>query len=81
MSRVTISSSIPLDKWELCNENHWKWQDLILMGIQAKLNMPNLLDRQKELEKTNEEIAEKLRKYALRVYELEEEIKNVRISK
>lgn len=79
--RVTISSSIPLDKWELATQNNWKWQDLILMGIQAKQNMPNLLERQREIERVNEEMAEKLRKYALRVYELEEEMKNVRISK
>jgi len=70
-----------LDKWEMATQNNWKWQDLILMGIQAKQNMPNLLDRQKEIERTNEEMAEKLRKYALRVYELEEEMKNVRITK
>ncbi len=76
MARVTITSSIPLGQWEEAQSMGWKWQELIREGIQAKKNFPKVLERQRELETTNEQLLNKIQDLAQRLYAMEEH-KNV----
>jgi hypothetical protein len=72
--RVTISSSIPIELWQEAQSNHWKWQDLIIRGIQHRKEMPKVLERMRELEENNEKISKKLFFYVEKYRELEQNI-------
>lgn len=57
---TTISTTIPWTVVEKIKNNRWKYNDLIMMGIQQKTQMNPLVERLKELENNNSSLQKKL---------------------
>ncbi len=75
---VTISTTVPMAVFEeVRNKEHWHWNELIYMGIQAKKSFPNVLDRQNDSETEIKRLSEKLQKLALERFQLMERIEKL----
>jgi hypothetical protein len=73
-----ISILIPFELYKEAKiDNNWSWLEIIVMGLQAKKNMPNVLTRQKEIEEQNNQIINKIKKLALEKFELLERIQKL----
>lgn len=69
--KVKITSSVPVHIWEEIQENAWKYNELIIMGVQAKKQNPQILQRLADLEEDGKKAMEKIRSLAIRNSELE----------
>lgn len=61
--RKQISLWIPEDLIKFVRERHFQYQEIFFLGVQAKLNNPNLMKRINELEEENKVIQAKLIKH------------------
>lgn len=55
--------------------NGWSPKEVFRLGIMAKKNNPQLINRIRELEETNKKMSDNLQKAFKRLYELEGEVK------
>jgi len=55
--------------------NGWTPKEVFRLGIMAKKDNPQLINRIRELEETNKKMSDKLQKAFKRLYELEGEVK------
>lgn len=72
--RVALSTAIPYEQWNEAIANNWKWNDLILTGIQAKKGMEKILNRISSLEEDSIKATQKIRDLAMKNNELNAEI-------
>ena len=74
MGKTTVSTTVPIEIYNLVKEKKLRWNELILAGLEMKSRAENnvtLLERLKETEDNNLKMAEKLRTLSLRIYDLE----------
>ena len=55
------------------DEMHWKYNELIRLGVLAKKNNPQMLVRLREVEDDRDKLMNKIRQLGLRIMELEQE--------
>jgi len=60
------------------HENGWTPKEIMRLGVLAREGQPQMNERIRELERNNSMLQEKLQKYAVRVIELEEELKRLK---
>lgn len=77
MKNTTITTTIPMDVYEEVKKEHWRWNELIFMGIQAKRSFPNVLDRQNSAESDIARLSEKVQKLARDKFELMERLEKL----
>lgn len=65
--RVQITTSIPYEWYKKIKANVWKYNELVGLGITAKENNPQILERIKELERGNKKLQSKLTQFAGRL--------------
>lgn len=68
---TTITTTLTVEEKEFIASKKWKYNELIRLGIYAKENNPQILARVKEIEETNERLANKIQSYAKRLFEIE----------
>jgi len=71
MSNITTSTTIRREIYDRIKKEGWKVSELVRLGVCAKEQNPQLIQRIKELEAENSKISAKLQTYAKRLFELE----------
>lgn len=72
MKNVPISTTIPIDRYEECKKNKWAFNELLLIGIEAKKNMPAMTDRLAKLEKAHTDSLNRIARLQNKVWALEQ---------
>ena len=68
MNNITTSTTISHEAWQQIKLNKWRVNELIMLGISAKMNNPQLIDRIKELEAGNDRLQKRLTSLYNEVY-------------
>jgi hypothetical protein len=74
MEQMALTTTIPYDLWKKCKDNGWKWQELMYLGIAAKENNPQLVQRIREVEEGNDKLQKKLSFMFGQIEQLEAEL-------
>jgi len=72
--KTTISTTIDVEDRDIIKQNNWKYNEVFKLGLFAKKNNPQMIDRIKKLEEKNLLLAQKLNVLAKKCYVLEENL-------
>jgi len=74
---TTISTTIPLKAYQTAKERGYKFNELLLLGLRAKEENPQLIERITVLEEGNKKLQFKITALYTELMRQEEESKNV----
>lgn len=72
MKNVTVSTTIPQDKYEEIKKSKFAFNELILAGLEAKKNHPAIMERLAVYEKTSKDALTRIARLQNKVWALEE---------
>lgn len=67
---VATTITLPIDVKNKVTENFWSYKEIVMLGIMAKENNPQLITRIKELESGNAKLQSQLTRLATKVLSL-----------
>lgn len=73
-----VSLNIPLDVYEFVKKHGWNHREVYLLGIQAKQDNPQLLNRLSEFERGNEKLQKFATNQSQRIEELKQELAKIK---
>lgn len=75
--KTTISTTIPIEIYEEAKKRHFKWNDLLITGFQARIDSPKWQERQRDTEEKVIKLAQKVTELTQKNWELLEKIQKI----